>query len=289
VKVLVTGASGQVGAALRRSAPEGFELLAPARAELDLTDGAAVARLLHRESPGLVINCAAYTAVDAAESDEAAAFAANAAAAGALAAGQLPHGGRMIQVSTDFVFDGASGRPYAPGDATRPLGAYGRSKLAGERAVLERLGPRAAVVRTAWVYAANGRNFARTMLTLMRKHGRVRVVADQVGTPTWAASLAEALWALARRDELSGIHHWTDAGVASWYDFAVAIAEDGNAAGLVPADVEVVPIATEDYPTAARRPSYSVLDRRPTEQALGVSPAHWRANLRRMLAEVTHA
>jgi dTDP-4-dehydrorhamnose reductase len=170
-----------------------------------------------------------------------------------------------------------------------PLGVYGASKLAGERRVIEVLGERFLILRTAWVYAATGRNFVRTMLRLMAERDRIQVVADQVGAPTWATSVAEALWGAVQKPEFTGIHHWTDAGVASWYDFAVAIAEEGHGIGLLPRAVEVESIATADYPTPARRPAYSVLDRSSAERALGFKPAHWRANLRKMLKELKDA
>jgi dTDP-4-dehydrorhamnose reductase len=162
---------------------------------------------------------------------------------------------------------------------------YGRTKLAGEQAVLEILPERSVIVRTAWVYAAEGSNFVRTMLRVMNASGAVRVVADQVGTPTAAASLAETLWKIASEPRITGIHHWTDAGVASWYDFAVAIAEEGAALNLVPPTVTVTPIATADYPTPARRPAYSVLDKS-SLAGYGLVPAHWRRRLRTVLGEM---
>jgi dTDP-4-dehydrorhamnose reductase len=166
-----------------------------------------------------------------------------------------------------------------------PLGVYGESKLEGERRVMEKSQGEALVLRTAWVYAARGSNFVRTMLRLMGERGRVKVVRDQRGSPTWASSVAEALWRAVSVPGFHGIHHWTDAGVASWYDFAVAIAEDGLAAGLLQRPAEVLPITTAEYPTPARRPAYSVLDRSSTEQALGLRPAPWRENLKKMLGE----
>jgi len=194
----------------------------------------------------------------------------------------------MIHVSTDYVFSGDGTRPYEPSDPVGPKSAYGRTKLAGERAVAA-AGGDAVVVRTAWVYAAQGKNFMRTMLRLMESKGNVRVVADQIGTPTAAISLAKVLWALADRPDLSGVYHWTDAGVASWYDFAVAIAEEGAAVGLLPATVRVEPITTAEYPTPARRPSFSVLDSRTCVAALGLTPPHWRAALRTELKELKNA
>jgi dTDP-4-dehydrorhamnose reductase len=183
------------------------------------------------------------------------------------------------------VFDGAASVPYRPEAATNPLSVYGATKLAGERAVLEGLPGRSVVLRTAWVYAAEGANFVRTMLRVMKANGTVRVVADQVGTPTAARGLAEAIWQLVAKPEITGIHHWTDAGVASWYDFAVAIAEEGELLGLVPPDVTVTPIATAEYPTPARRPSYSVLDKT-SLTSRGLTPLHWRKRLRSVLGEM---
>jgi len=176
--------------------------------------------------------------------------------------------------------------PYLPDSSTNPQNTYGRTKLAGEEAVLRTLPDRSLVLRTAWVYAATGNNFVRTMLRLMRSRGSVRVVADQVGTPTAANSLAEVIWALAARPDIKGIHHWTDAGVESWYDFAVAIAEEAGAIGLVSREVRVDPIASEEYPTPAKRPSYSVLDKRSLLAKLALPGRHWRTNLRSVLAEI---
>jgi dTDP-4-dehydrorhamnose reductase len=165
---------------------------------------------------------------------------------------------------------------------------YGLTKRDGEQAVIQELADRSVVLRTAWVYDATGSNFVRTMLRLMKSNGGVRVVADQIGTPTAANSVARAIWEIAARPTLSGVHHWTDAGVASWYDFAVAIAEEGARLDLLSADVTVTPIRTEEYPTRARRPGYSVLDTRSLTQ-LGITASHWRNGLRKVLREMAHA
>ena len=191
MKALVTGASGQLGRALATSAPDGVALVALGRRDLDIGDGGAVRAVIERERPDVVLNAAAYTAVDKAESECEAAFRINAEGPGHLAAAAAAVGAAFVHVTTDFVFDGTKGTPYAPDDATAPLGAYGESKRDGEVAVLAAHGG-ALVVRTAWVYAAEGTNFARTMLRLMRERGQVGVVADQIGTPTHAASLARA-------------------------------------------------------------------------------------------------
>jgi dTDP-4-dehydrorhamnose reductase len=193
----------------------------------------------------------------------------------------------MIHVSTDFVFDGNASSPYKVDAPTAPLSVYGATKLAGEQATLAALGDRAVILRTAWVYSATGNNFVRTMLRLMAR-GNVRVVADQVGTPTSAASLAEAIWSIAAA-EAGGVFHWTDAGVASWYDFAVAIAEEGVRAGLLTNPVEVTPIVTSDYPTPARRPPYSVLDKSAAVQRFGLRQIHWKRRLRTVIEELCSA
>ncbi|HYC32644.1 MAG TPA: dTDP-4-dehydrorhamnose reductase [Gemmatimonadales bacterium] len=286
---LVTGASGQVGRALRATAPPAWRLVGCDHAALDVTHPESVAAALDRERPALVINAAAYTAVDAAEREADRAEAVNSAGAALVAEEARRIGARVIHLSTDFVFDGAQGRPYEPGDRPNPFSVYGRTKLAGEREVLRISSGEALVVRTSWIYAAEGRNFVLTMLRLMRERPSVGVVCDQVGTPTWARSVAEAIWAAAARPEVRGILHWSDAGAATWYDFAVAIQEEALAAGLLDRAVPVQPLRTDEYPAPARRPPYSVLDKSAAYAALGVRPTHWREHLRRMLREVAAA
>ncbi len=281
MKALITGANGQLGWSLQQTAPSGTELICTDVAELDICDAAAVDAFVAEHNPDLILNAAAYTAVDKAESEEALALRINAEAVANLAAAARTHNARLVHVSTDFVFDGVSGIPYAPDAPTAPVSAYGRTKLAGEQAA----GEGALIVRTAWVYAPKGHNFVRTMLRLMAERDEVRVVADQIGTPTYAPDLAAALWALSAKG-VTGIHHYTDSGAASWYDFAVAIQEEGLAAGLLTRAVPVIPIATSDYPTPATRPHYSVLDKSSSFAALGGPAPHWRANLRLMLKEI---
>lgn len=280
MKALVTGITGQLGKALLATRPESWTCIALDRTALDLSDAEAIARMIDAEQPDLVMNAAAYTAVDRAESEPDLAHAINAAAPAAFAAALADSGKRLVQISTDFVFDGSSGRGYQPNDARNPQSVYGASKAAGEDAV----GTKAIIVRTSWVYAAGGANFVRTMLRLMRERDELRVVADQIGSPTWATGLAQTLWGLAEKDQ-SGIYHHRDAGVASWYDFAVAIAEEANALGLLTRIPAIIPIATADYPTPAKRPSFSVLDVSATRALLGDAHVHWRTNLKTMLKE----
>lgn len=284
MRALITGAHGQLGISLQEAAPSEVELLAVGSTELDIRDSFMVEEFVARHRPDLIVNAAAYTAVDKAESDEDAALAVNATGVGNLATAARKAGARLVHVSTDFVFDGKSGVPYRPDAPTGPASAYGRTKLAGEKAA----GEGALIVRTAWVYGPKGHNFVRTMLRLMAERDEVRVVADQIGTPTYSPSLAGALWSLASNGA-TGIHHYTDSGAASWYDFAVAIQEEALAIGLLDREVPVVPIATVDFPTPATRPHYSVLDKSATFALLGGPAPHWRVNLRRMLQEIkTH-
>jgi dTDP-4-dehydrorhamnose reductase len=276
---LVTGAGGQLGRALVANPPPGWRVTALERGACDITDPAAVTAQLAASGAALLINAAAYTAVDRAEEDVEQAMAANARAPGVLAGACAALNVRLLHVSTDFVFDGCSSTPYTVDAATGPLGVYGRSKLAGEEAVREACAD-SVIMRTGWVYSHTGHNFLLTMLRLHRERDELAVVADQVGTPTAASSLAGALWATAGRPDLSGTFHWSDAGVCSWYDFAVAIGEEAVALGLIERAATVRPIATADYPTAARRPAYSVLDKSASWDALGLPPQHWRAALR---------
>lgn len=286
-RVLVTGAHGQLGQELAATVPGGYKLHALGRQDLDVGDPHAVAEWIKLYRPGLVINAAGYTAVDRAESDRDAAFRTNCLAPGYLAESVSQIGGRLIHISTDYVFDGTQGRPYRPDDTPRPLSVYGETKLGGERRVLQALGQRALVMRTSWVYSGHGNNFVRTMIKPMREREEVSVVSDQIGTPTWARGLAQTIWIAAGRPELHGIYHWTDAGVASWYDFAVAIQEEAIARGLLSRGVTIVPIRTEDFPATAARPLYSVLDKRDTWRELGLVPQHWRTALRVMIQEIT--
>jgi dTDP-4-dehydrorhamnose reductase len=283
VKALVTGAGGQVAKAWIAAAPAGWSITAAERATLDITDEAAVEATVAALAPDLILNAAAYTAVDRAESEPDLAFAANRDGAGYLAAAARRAGARFIHISTDFVFDGHGGRPYRPDDAARPAGVYGVSKLAGEAAVLAAK-PDALIVRTAWVYGPGGGNFLATMLRLMASRPEVMVVADQIGTPTSTFTLAAVLWAFAATDA-KGVWHYTDAGAASWYDFAVAIAEEAVAAGVLESAPPIRPITSAEYPTPVVRPPYGVLDKSASFALLGPAP-HWRVALRAVLQEM---
>jgi dTDP-4-dehydrorhamnose reductase len=283
--VLVLGGGGQVASAVVAAAPAHHHVIAKTRAELDIGDERAVAGALAASRAEWLINAAAYTAVDLAEDQRSQAIAVNDTAVGVLAAAASASGCRLLHLSTDFVFDGKSNRAYLPDDQTNPLSVYGESKLGGERHVLNGAGP-GIVLRTAWVYAASGRNFVLTMLRLMREKEQLSVVCDQIGTPTWATGIGAAIWGLIEAAAPGGVYHWTDLGVASWYDFAVAIQDEALARGLLGRAVPITPILSAAYPTRARRPAFSVLDTGSTRALIKVPARHWRHNLRTMLDEL---
>lgn len=289
MRVLVTGAQGLVARALLRSAPADIQTIPAAREDLDITDPSALGRFVDDSRPDLIVNTAAYTAVDRAENEPEAARQVNEFGARDVAMAAKRHGIRLIHLSTNFVFDGLADQPYAHDAQTAPVNVYGRTKLAGEAAVVSILAGSAIVLRTAWIYGAGGSNFLLTMLTLMRERRPIRVIADQFGTPTAAASVAEAIWAFARLPAASGIYHWTNAGEASWYEFATAIAEDAAALGLIPFPPDLAPAATADFPELAPRPRYAVLDLSSTIETIGLSPEHWRSRLAAELREPSYA
>ncbi len=285
MKVLITGATGQLGRELQRTAPDSLDVVALGRAALDVADAGQVAWRLAALRPDVVVNTAGYSAVNQAESEPERAFAVNRDGPARLA----QHALRLIHISTDFVFDGRQDHPYGPDDATNPLNVYGESKRAGELALLAAMPGNGVVVRTSWLYSAFGENFVKTILGRMRGDGRVKVVSDQTGAPTWAFLLAKVIWAIVQQPAIAGIHHWTDGGEATWYEFAVAIAEEAVKLGLLAERPDVQPVTTADFASAARRPAYSVLDCSSTHSLLNRQPEHWRVNLHSMLATLAHA
>lgn len=281
MRVLVLGAGGQLGREVVRLAPAGVKLNAYTSAVCDVRDVQQLRRVLHEAAPDAVINCAAYTKVDQAESEPEAAFAVNEAGVRNLAL-VTAASVRLLHVSTDFVFDGKADMPYSPQADTAPLGVYGASKLAGEQALLELAPERSAIVRTAWLYSAEGHNFLNTMLQLMATRDKLSVVHDQRGTPTACHGLASMLWALAQKPELDGVFHWTDGGEATWYEFACEIQQQALQRGLLQAAIPIEPISSQDWPTPAQRPAYSVLDKASTLEALCLQARPWQS----MLGEV---
>lgn len=287
MKTLVLGCNGQLGQALASTAQDGTEFVGCDLPELDITSADAVLERCIQEMPVAIINAAAYTAVDSAESEPALATAVNVEGARNAALAARAVGARLMHISTDFVFDGETSVPYKTDSATNPMSVYGRTKRDGELAVLEVMPDTAVIVRTAWLYSKTGGNFVKTMLRLMGERDEISVVADQVGTPTWADSLATGVWAIAGVSGLKGILHWTDGGQASWYEFAQAIQEEALALELLDKTIPIHAIASDDYPSPAARPRYSVLDCSVAHAAIDLRPAHWRVNLRRMLTSMT--
>jgi dTDP-4-dehydrorhamnose reductase len=288
VRILVTGAGGQVGEALLKTAPEGREVVGLTRAQLDITDRTAVLAAVYEHKPEVIFNCAAYNAVDRAESEQDRAFAVNHAAVATLAAAAEDADALFVHISSDYVFDGNADAAYRPGDPANPLSIYGRSKLLGENAALgydTSLEALALVVRTSWVHAAGHANFVTTMLRLMRERDELSVVSDQVSAPTWATGLARTLWELAEKGA-TGICHHRDAGQASWHEFAVAIGEEAEALGLIERQIPIHPVSTDEFGAVAPRPHFSLLDDSITRDLLGDTAPHWRKNLRTMLCEV---
>ncbi|MGJ8668065.1 MAG: dTDP-4-dehydrorhamnose reductase [Oceanococcus sp.] len=287
MRLLITGAGGQLGQALlaKARAHSDWECTAADSKTLNITDRDAVRDLFERLHPDVVINAAAYTKVDLAEAEPEKARSINVDGSRYLAQSCQDVGARLIHVSTDFVFDGTQSVPYAPQAPTCPLGVYGLSKRDGELAALDASAGEACIVRTAWVYGLGGKNFVSTMLRLLAERDQLGVVMDQLGTPTSASSLATALLALAEKDLGRGeILHWTDAGIASWYDFACAIKEFLQAPTNNQKYAAVQPIYTSDYPTPAARPGYSVLDCRQMQGLVG-EPRHWREELKAHLQQ----
>ncbi|MAD20765.1 MAG: dTDP-4-dehydrorhamnose reductase [Planctomycetaceae bacterium] len=284
MKIMITGAAGQLARSLLKRG-RSRDVLPFTSAELDIRDPIAVKRAITAVQPQIVINAAAYTAVDRAEEDESSAIAVNALGAQNIAEGVRAVGARMVQISTDFVFGGGHSSPIRPGEIPKPESAYGRSKFAGETAVSKILEPQSLLtLRTAWLYSSGPGNFVSTMIRLMQERSEVRVVADQVGTPTWSVTLADTVFELIDGGAC-GTHHVTDAGVASWYDFAVAIRDLSAERGMLDGEVRVVPISTADYPTPAKRPSYSVLDKTSLLATLGHGIPYWRDALGACLDE----
>ena len=286
-RILLTGANGQLGSEIRQRVsmmPLAYELLPTDQADLDITQEEAVEAAVKAFKPDVIINAAAYTAVDKAESEPDIAFAVNAKGPENLAKVASDQHVRLIHISTDYVFNGRSSSPWQVDDRVEPINVYGESKLAGETAI-QRYCAEAMIIRTAWVYSRYGHNFVKTMINLMNSRDQLGVIYDQIGAPTHAGRLAEICLSAIDKPEHQGVYHWTDAGVASWYDFAYAVYTLGTELGLINHNCQIDPITTADYPTPARRPQYSVMDCQQSRQDLGFA-RHWREQLTMMLQEL---
>ena len=276
MKTLVTGANGQLGTEMRNILEEKYpgHTLYTDVAELDITDADAVKAFVRDNDITHIVNCAAYTAVDKAEEDKALSAAINIDAVRNLANAADAVGAKVLHVSTDYVFDGTGHSPYKESDAVHPVSHYGVTKRQGEATLLALL-PESVIVRTAWLYSPYGNNFVKTMRRLGRERAELGVVADQVGTPTAARDLAEAIYAILTAPQwMPGIYHFTDEGAASWYDFTKAIHRISGITGC-----NVKPITTADYPTPATRPAYSILDKSKIKKTFGITIPHWEESL----------
>jgi dTDP-4-dehydrorhamnose reductase len=287
MKVIITGKGGQLAWELEQLAPEGVEVISVGRKELDISNESQVLEFITNFKPDVVINAAAYTAVDKAEEDVDAAYAVNELGTKYLATACKGVNAKLLHVSTDFVYDGSNSTPYHTNATPNPINVYGASKLAGDILLQEIMPTASVIVRTAWVYSANGNNFVKSMLRLMQEKPQLGIICDQVGTPTWANGLAKWLWAVAAKPKVFGIYHWTDAGVASWYDFAIAIQELGIEKGLLKEVIPILPIPTSAYPTPAKRPAFSVIDKSSAEVVSGLNTIHWRKQLSAMMDDLT--
>lgn len=288
MKFLVTGANGQVGQCLQDNAAD-VEIIALDRSGLNITDAAQVKAVLNREQPDAVINAAAYTAVDKAEEDTDAALAANVTGPANLASVCAELKIPFLHISTDYVFDGSATRAYQETDEVSPLGAYGRTKWQGEQAVRERC-DKHVILRTAWVFSEYGRNFVKTMLRLSAERDQLKVVNDQVGCPTYAGDIASALLSLAKRavsgEPVWGTYHYCGDVAVSWWELARQTAAHGHKAGVVENIPEIMGIPTEEYPTPAQRPAFSVLDTAKIE-SLGIAPSPWYQRLQQVIEKLS--
>ncbi len=285
-KILLTGINGQVGQELQQTLIPLGEIIGVARRQLDLTKPEQIREAIATIQPDIIVNGAAYTAVDKAETEVDLAMTINATAPKLIAEAASKIKAPVVHISTDYVFNGKNHLPNSETDATDPLGIYGKSKLIGEVAVREQC-DRHLIIRTAWVYGSRGHgNFVKTMLRLGAEKRELRVVEDQIGTPTWSYDLAKAIAQMLSLSNLPlGTYHFTNSGVASWYDFAVAIFEEAKRLNFNLKTEHIVPITTADYPTIAQRPSYLVLDKQKISQVLGQHPPHWRKSLVSMLTQ----
>ena len=285
MNILIIGKNGQLGYELQQVLPKEHNVVALGSAELNVKSEEQVKQVFITVKPNIVINASAYTAVDKAEIEIEDAYAVNENGCKYLAEQSKNFNAKLIHVSTDFVFNGEKNTPYIVNDITSPIGVYGESKLAGEKQIQTILPNDHIIIRTAWVYSSHGNNFVKTMLRLMAEKEQLGVVCDQLGTPTWAKNLSEVIWLFVAKSELiNGItYHWTDAGVTSWYDFAVSIQELACEKGLLDKNIPIKAIPASAYPTPAKRPSYSVLDKTDIEKTLNIECKHWRSQLSDML------
>ena len=296
MRILLTGSEGQLGRALIYYKPDNIELIAKSRKDLDITNKQDCMKIISRYKPKWVINASAYTLVDQAEINNQDAFSVNSNGIENLAKTIKSLGGNLLHFSTDFVFSGNQSKPYTPDQSTNPINIYGESKAKGEKALQESLREtnQGIILRTSWLIGSVGRNFALTILRLHKEKESISVVSDQIGSPTTTSSLARASWKLIELKEstslnnisIPSIYHFSDAGIASWYDLAIAIGEISEELGLIKKAAKVIPIPSSCYQTKALRQNFSVLDCSSTYKLLGLEPMHWRSSLYELLQEL---
>jgi dTDP-4-dehydrorhamnose reductase len=290
-KILLTGITGQVGTELEKTLAPLGEIIGVNRQTMDLGQPETIPQVIEQIKPDIIINTAAYTAVDKAETETELALTINGKSPGVMAESAAKLKIPLIHISTDYVFDGEKNLPYLEEYPTNPLGAYGKSKLVGEEAIKQTTADYL-ILRTAWVYGSfGGGNFVKTMLRLGSQREELRIVSDQIGSPTWAFNIALTVTELvkkilAKEDLLKQTYHFTNSGVASWYDFSVAIFEEAKELGFPLVVKKVTPITTKEYPTPAKRPPFSVLSNKKLSDVIGNYPPHWRDSLRQMLKQL---
>ena len=290
MKILLTGGSGQIGQEILKTKPKGIDIIYPSRHKLDLSDYRACKKSVEDLKPDWIINCGAYTQVDNAEKNIDLSNKINGYAPGAFAEAINEMDTNLLQISTDFVFDGNQNFPYQENQIRNPLSQYGSSKALGEELIEKQINAidKITILRTSWVISPRGKNFVLNMLKSHSEKEILKVVSDQIGCPTSAGDLAQVCWKiinLKKKKKLPFILHWSDAGVASWFDIAVAVGEIGKELDINKKEAVVLPIKTSEYPTLAQRPKYSLLDTRETSRILELKGTHWRKNLRKILIQ----
>jgi dTDP-4-dehydrorhamnose reductase len=286
--ILLIGSNGQVGTEIQNILSSTYQLTSISRQQIDLTQPEKLRTIIRDIKPEIIINAAAYTAVDKAENEAEIAHIINAIAPQIIAEETEKIGSFLIHISTDYVFNGQSNYPYQENDITQPLNIYGTTKLAGEKAIQQTC-QNHIILRTAWVYGTYGKsNFVKTMLRLGKERSEIRVVADQIGTPTWSKDIASTISQIIPQltSEITGIYHYTNSGVASWYDFAINIFQEAKKLGFPLTIDQIIPITTPQYPTPAKRPPYSVLSCEKISKLLATYPPHWQQRLQLMLTEL---
>ena len=290
-QIILTGACGQLGLTIKdrwssSSLSEKYELVCKDKAQLDITSKISLENTFKNQNISAVINTAAYTAVDKAESEQDEAYLLNEFAPQNLASCSMKYSFTLIHVSTDFVFSGENTTPYLISDVTGPQNVYGKSKRAGEIAISKESPNLSTVIRTSWLYSCHRNNFVKSMIRQMSEKEQLCVVSDQVGSPTSTDSLVDLIFTMLKTEDYSGIYHWSDSGSVSWYDFALVIQDYCLGAGLLKKRIPIIPISTDQYPTPARRPKYSVLDLSLTKERYSIEPKPWKESLKQVIDRI---